>query len=54
MKVSEVVGNDPLKSELERNKKSQQALKVRKAAIKAQQAQNDLRNLHKRFNRPLS
>jgi hypothetical protein len=42
MKVSEVVGNDPLKAELDRNKKSQQALKVRKAQIKAQVAQQQL------------
>jgi hypothetical protein len=43
MRVSEVVGSDPLKSELDRNKKSQQALKVRKAQIKAQVAQQQLR-----------
>jgi len=43
MTIDEVVGNDPLKSELERNGKAQQALKVRKAQIKAQQAQQQLR-----------
>jgi len=43
MKISEVVGSDPLKSELERNRKAQQALKVRKAQIKAQVAQQQLR-----------
>lgn len=43
MTIKEVVGNDPLKSELERNRKAQQALKVRKAQIKAQQAQQQLR-----------
>lgn len=43
MTVHEVVGNDPLKSELERTKKAQQALKVRKAQLKAQQAQQQLR-----------
>ena len=43
MKFVEVVGTDPLKSELERNKKAAQALKVRKAAIRAQQAQQRLR-----------
>ena len=43
MKITEVVGSDPLKSELDRNRKAQQALKVRKAQIKAQQAQQQLR-----------
>jgi hypothetical protein len=43
MTIKEVVGSDPLKSELERNRKAQQALKVRKAAVKAQQAQQQLR-----------
>jgi hypothetical protein len=43
MKIAEMVSNDPLKSELEHNKKAQQALKVRKAQIKAQQAQQQLR-----------
>jgi hypothetical protein len=43
MKIAEVVGSDPLKSELERNRKAQQALKVRKAQIKAQVAQQQLR-----------
>ena len=43
MTIDEVVGSDPLKSELERNRKAQQALKVRKAQIKAQQAQQQLR-----------
>lgn len=43
MKIAEVVGADPLKAELERNKKAERALKVRKAAIKAQQAQQQLR-----------
>jgi hypothetical protein len=43
MKIAELVSNDPLKAELDRNKKSQQALKVRKAQIKTQQAQQQLR-----------
>ncbi|WP_395664184.1 hypothetical protein [Aestuariivirga sp.] len=43
MTIDEVVGNDRLKSELERNRKAQQALKVRKAQIKAQVAQQQLR-----------
>jgi hypothetical protein len=43
MKIAELVSNDPLKSELDRNRKAQQALKVRKAKIKAQQAQQQLR-----------
>jgi hypothetical protein len=43
MTIKELVGNDPLKSELDRNKKAQQALKVRKAQIKAQQTQQQLR-----------
>jgi len=43
MKIAEVVGNDPLKAELDRNKKAQQTLKVRKAQIKAQVAQQQLR-----------
>lgn len=43
MKIAEVVGSDPLKSELERNRKAQQALRVRKAHIKAQVAQQQLR-----------
>ena len=43
MKIAEVVGSDPLKSELDRNRKAQQALKVRKAQIKTQQAQQKLR-----------
>lgn len=43
MTIKEVVGSDPLKSELERNRKAQQTLKVRKAQIKAQQAQQQLR-----------
>ena len=43
MTIDEVTKPDPLKSELERNKKAEQALKVRKAAIKAQQAQQQLR-----------
>lgn len=43
MKIAQVVGSDPLKSELERNRKAQQALKVRKAQIKAQVAQQQLR-----------
>jgi hypothetical protein len=43
MTIKEVVGSDPLKSELARNRKAQQALKVRGAQIKAQQAQQQLR-----------
>ncbi len=43
MTIDEVVGNDRLKSELDRNRKAQQALKVRKAQIKAQQSQQQLR-----------
>jgi hypothetical protein len=43
MRIAEVVGSDPLKSELDRNRKAQQALKVRKAQIKAQVAQQQLR-----------
>ncbi len=43
MTIEEVVGRDPLKSELDRNRKAQQALKVRKAQIKTQQAQQQLR-----------
>ena len=43
MTIKEVVGSDPLKSELERNRKAQQGLKVRKAQIKAQVAQQQLR-----------
>jgi hypothetical protein len=43
MRVAEVIGSDPLKSELDRNRKAQQVLKVRKAQIKAQQAQQQLR-----------
>lgn len=43
MKIAEIVGTDPLKAELERTKKAEKALKVRKATIKAQQAQQQLR-----------
>ncbi len=43
MKIVEVVSADPLKAQLERTKKAEQALRVRKAAIKAQQAQQQLR-----------
>ena len=43
MTIKEVVGTDPLKAQLERTKKAEQALRVRKAAIKTQQAQQQLR-----------
>jgi hypothetical protein len=43
MTIEEVVGRDPLKSELDRNRKAQQTLKVRKAQIRTQQAQQQLR-----------
>lgn len=43
MTVDEVTKPDPLRAQLGRIKKSQQALKVRKAAIKTQQAQQQLR-----------
>jgi hypothetical protein len=43
MKIAELVSNDPLRAELERSKKAQQALMVRKAQIKSQVAQQQLR-----------
>jgi hypothetical protein len=43
MTIDEVTTLDPLKAQLERTKKAEQALKVRKAAIKTQQAQQQLR-----------
>lgn len=43
MTIDEVTKPDPLKAQLERTKKAEQALKVRKAAIKTQQAQQQLR-----------
>ena len=43
MTIDEVTNPDPLKSELERNKKAAQALKVKRMTIKAQQAQQQLR-----------
>ena len=43
MTIDEVTKPDPLKAELMRNKKAEKALKVRKAAIKAQVAQQQLR-----------
>lgn len=43
MKIAEILVADPFKPQLERIRKSQQALKVRKAAVKVQQAQQQLR-----------
>lgn len=43
MKIVELLAPDPLKPQLDRIKKSQQALRVRKATVKAQQAQQQLR-----------
>lgn len=41
--LAEVAGTDPLKAQLERTKKAEKALRVKKAAIKAQRAQQQLR-----------
>lgn len=43
MTINEVIGTDPLKAQLDRTKRAERALKVRKAAIKTQQAQQQLR-----------
>ena len=43
MRIEELTASDPLKAQLDRNKKAQHALKVRKAQIKAQVAQQQLR-----------
>lgn len=44
MTIAEVTGYDPRKAELERIKKETDALKVRKARIKADQAQRALKH----------
>lgn len=43
MKIAELIAADALKPQLDRIRKSQQALKIKKAAIKAQRAQQQLR-----------
>ena len=43
MTIDEITKLDPLKAQLERTKKTERALNVRKATIKAQQAQQQLR-----------
>ena len=43
MTIDEVIKPNPLKAQLERTKKAEQALRVRKAAIKTQVAQQQLR-----------
>ncbi len=44
MTIDEVTRPDPLKAQLERTKKAERALKVKKATLKAQQAQDRLRD----------
>jgi hypothetical protein len=53
MKMCEIVSTDPHQAQADNLKKQEKALKVRKARIKSQQAQSDLRAAQTAATKPL-